>query len=82
MFLHQRVVWDQALHRGGKEKNRCGRKKKVIWEVIWGGERMAWPGDMPLMLRRPPVINLSLKCQHVKFSSRMSGDPSSSQFAS
>ena len=29
MLLHQRVVWDQALHWGEKEKkNRCGRKKK------------------------------------------------------
>ena len=31
---------------------------------------MEEPGDMPLMgLIRPPAINLSLKCQHVKFSS-------------
>ena len=43
---------------------------------------MAEPGDMPLIPHCPPAINLSLKWQHVKFSSRMSGDPSSSQFAS
>ena len=51
MLLHQRVVWDQALHWGEKEK-KIGvdeKKKKVIWEVIRVGERMAEPGDMPLM---------------------------------
>ena len=30
MLVLQRVVWDQALHWGEKEKkNLCGRKKKV-----------------------------------------------------
>ena len=39
---------------------------------LWRG-RVEEPGDMPLMPPiRPPDINLSLKCQHVKFSSRMS----------
>ena len=34
---------------------------------------MREPGDMPLMLPiHPPAINLSLKCQHIKFSSGMS----------
>ena len=28
MFLHQRVVWDQALHRGGKEKKSVWTEKK------------------------------------------------------
>ena len=66
MLLLQRVVWDQALHWGEKEKKICvDEKKKLIWEVIWGGERMAEPGDMPLMPCRFPAINLSLKCQHV-----------------
>ena len=42
-------------------------------EVIWGGERVAEPGDTPLMPPiRPPRINLSLKFHHVKFTSRMS----------
>ena len=31
-------------------------------EVVWGGERVAEPGDMPLMWRiHPAAINLSLK---------------------
>ena len=48
---------------GGSEANR---------EVVWGGDRVAEPGDVPLMPPiRSPAINLSLKCQHVKFS-RMS----------
>ena len=34
---------------------------------------VSWSGDMSLIPPiRPPAINLSLKCQHVKFSSRMS----------
>ena len=34
---------------------------------------MREPGDMPLMLPiHPPAINLSLKCQHIKFSSWVS----------
>ena len=65
-----KVTWDQALHCGEKAKKLAS---KASPEVIWGGERMAEPGDMPLM---PPIypaaINLSLTCQHVIFSSRMS----------
>ena len=54
-----------------------GRKKKstseTSREVVWGEERVADPGDIPLMPPiRPPAISLALKCQHVKFSSRMS----------
>ena len=63
---------------GKGEKIGVGEKKKnsacdASREVVWGGERVAQPGDMSLMPPiRPPAINLSLKCQHVKFSSRMS----------
>ena len=62
---------------GKGEKIGVGEKKKsareASREVVWGGERVAQPGDMSLMPPIcPPVINLSLKCQHVKFSSRMS----------
>ena len=68
------MAWDQAPHYGKKEKKiGIGKKKSASREVIWGGEGVAEPGDMPWMaLIRPPAINLSLKCQHVKFSSRMS----------
>ena len=63
---------------GKGEKIGVGEKKKksareASREVVWEGERVAQPGDMSLMPPiRPPAINLSLKCQHVKFSSRMS----------
>ena len=54
--------------RGLKKKSASGASP----ELVWRGERVAEPGDMPLMPPiRPPTINLSLKCQHVK-SSRMS----------
>ena len=52
---------------GGKgEKNRRGQKKKLAseasQEVVWGGERVVEPGDIPLMWQiHPPAINLSLK---------------------
>ena len=64
-----------ALREKG-EKNQRGWKKKsaseASRELVWRGERVAEPGDMPLMPPiRPPTINLSLKCQHVE-SSRMS----------
>ena len=59
-----------------------GEKKianKVSREVVWrrggrgGGGRVTEPGDMRLMPPiRNPAINLSLKCEYVKFSSRMS----------
>ena len=63
------------------EKNRRRRKKKIAYkvsrEVVWGGGggrgRVTEPGDMPLMPPiRNPAINLSLKCEYVKFSSWMS----------
>ena len=39
-------------------------------EVVWGGKRVAEPGDMPLMPpMRPPGINMSLKFQHFSTSS-------------
>ena len=72
------IAWDKGPHCGKKEKKiGIGEKKnsasQASREVVWGGERVAEPGDMPLMaLIRPPAINLSLKCQHIKFSSRMS----------
>jgi len=50
---------------GKKEKkNRRGQKKNSASEasrkVVWGGEIVAKPGDMPLMPQiRPPAINLS-----------------------
>ena len=44
-----------------------GRKKSASVasrEVVWGGKRVAEPGDMPLMPQiHPPAINLSLKFQ-------------------
>ena len=61
-------------------KNWRARKKISTSEasraVVWGGERVAEHGDMPLMLPirspPPPANKLLLKCQYVKFSSRMS----------
>ena len=65
-----KVTWDQAPHCGEKAKKLAS---KASPEVIWGGERMAEPGDMLLMPPiHPAAINLSLTCQHVIFSSRMS----------
>ena len=71
------LAWDQAPHCGKKEKKiSVGEKKsvsKVSWEVVWGEERVVEPGDLSLMPTiHPPAINLLLKCQDVKFSSRMS----------
>jgi len=72
------IAWDKDPHRGKKEKKIVvGEKEKSASqgsrEVVWGRERVAEPGDMPLMPSiRPIAINLSLKCQHVKVSSRMS----------
>ena len=58
---------------GKGEKIGVGEKKKSAREASREVERVAQPGDMSLMPPiRPPAINLSLKCQHVKFSSRMS----------
>ena len=58
---------------GKGEKIGVGEKKKSAGEASREVERVAQPGDMSLMPPiRPPAINLSLKCQHVKFSSRMS----------
>ena len=54
-----------------------GGKGEKYWqvkqaEVVWGGKMEAEHGDMPLMPPIcPPAINLSLQCQHVKFSSWM-----------
>ena len=61
----------------GSTLREKGEKKisvnKASWEVVWGGERVAEPGDMPLMPPiHPPAIDLSLKCQHIKLSSLMS----------
>ena len=74
---HKMLASDQAPYWREKEKKfGVGGKKmasEVSREVVWGEERTAEPGDMPLMPPiRPPAINLSLKCEHVKFSSRMS----------
>ena len=60
-----------------REKNRRAKKKKFDKgsepRGTVGGERVAEPGDMPLMPQIcPPASNLSLKCQHVKFSPQMS----------
>ena len=65
------IALDQAPHWREKEKKSASEASR---EVIWGGKRVAEPGDMPLMPPIPPpsAINLSLKCQHVKFTSRMS----------
>ena len=58
---------------GKGEKIGVGEKKKSAREASREVERVAQPGDMSLMPPiRPPAITLSLKCQHVKFSSRMS----------
>ena len=61
--------------KGGKKSARVKKKKsasEASRELVWRGERVTDPGDMPLMPQiGPPTINLSLKCQHVK-SSRMS----------
>ena len=58
---------------GKGEKIGVGEKKKSAREASREVERVTQPGDMSLMPPiRPPAINLSLKCQHVKFSSRMS----------
>ena len=72
------IAWDQALHWGKKEKkNRRAKKKQFdkgseLRDAV-GGERVAELGDMSLMPQIcPPASNLSLKCQHVKFSPRMS----------
>ena len=59
--IHVHVAWDQ----GKKLASEASR------DVVLGEQR--WHGDMPLMLWiHRPAINLSLKCQHVKFSSRTS----------
>ena len=56
-----------------EKKSALAKKKKSAREASREVERVAQPGDMSLMPPiRPPAINLSLKCQHVKFSSRMS----------
>ena len=62
-----------ALREKGEKKISEGEKKKsaseASRELVWRGERVAEPGDMPLMPQiRPPKINLSLKCQHVRLS--------------
>jgi len=58
-----------ALGEKGKKSAWVKKKKKSACEesreVVWGGKRVAEPGDMPLMTPiRPPAINLSLKFQH------------------
>ena len=57
---------------GKRRKNRVGEKKIRRTKGLGRG----WveeTRDMPLMPPiGPPAINLSLKCQHVKFSSQMS----------
>ena len=59
------LAWDQALYWGKKGKKSPSEASR---EVVWGRERMAEPGDMPLMPPiRPPATNLSLKCQHINF---------------
>ena len=64
------TAWDQAPQFGKKTKKKIANETSRA--VVWGGEIVAEPGDMPLMPPiRPPAINLSLKCQHVKFLSRM-----------
>ena len=64
-----KVTWDQAPHWGEREKKLASEANQG---VICGGERVAEPGDMPLMPPIcPPVINLSLTCQYVMFSSWM-----------
>ena len=64
-----KVTWDQAPHWGERAK-KIGERSKPrgnLWRGK-GGE----PGDMPLMPPIcPPVINLSLTCQYVMFSSWM-----------
>ena len=66
-----KVTWNQAPHCGEKAK-KIGEQSKPRGNL---GEGKGWrsPGDMPLMpLIHPAVINLSLTCQHVIFSARMS----------
>ena len=59
-----------------RKKSSLAKKKSASQasrEVVWGRERVAEPGDKPLIPSiRPPAINLLLKCQQVKFASRMS----------
>ena len=60
------------------EKNRRRRKKNCQQSepggsLGGGGGGVTEPGEMPFMPPiRNPAINLSLKCEYVKFSSRMS----------
>ena len=66
------ALWEKEKKIGVGEKKK-NSAREASREVVWEGERVAQPGDMSLMPPiRPPAINLSLKCQHVKFSSRMS----------
>ena len=60
--MHQRVVWDQALYWGEKEKNRCGRKKKgnLRGNLGRGEDGGAWRHafDSPLPSSNKPVIEM------------------------
>ena len=39
-------AWDQASHGGKREKNSASEASR---EVAWGEERVAEPGDKPLL---------------------------------
>ena len=69
--MNKHVFPGTRLRIGGKRRKKSASEASRA--VVWGGERVTEPGDKPLMPPiRPPAINLSLKFQHVKFSSRMS----------
>ena len=67
------LAWDQDPHCRKKEKKSALAKKKNRRTKSLGRGWVDETGDKPLI---PPIsplaINLSLKCQHLKFSSRMS----------
>ena len=66
----------RRLQKKRKTARRARRASRASLAVVWGGERVAYPGVETCLYLippiRPPAINLSLKCQHVKFLSRMS----------
>ena len=66
-------AWDHDPHCRKKEKKSALAKKKNRRTKSLGRGWVEETGDKPLIPRISPLaINLSLKCQHVKFSSRMS----------
>ena len=66
MLLHQRVVWDQALHWGEKEKKSVRTKKKkgnLRGNLGRGEDGGAWRHafDSPLPSSNKPVIEMATR---------------------